>query len=127
LLRCLRDLRASAFIQARIERDICGKPGAVRPVGAGDSELRVHHGHDYREHVQQRGSILVILVNGGDKSTQAKDIKSAQDLARNSRRINDGDQAGTRDVVAEFLETPEEITAYLKACIQESAEMLPSL
>ena len=82
-LRGLRDLRAKAFIQARIERVICGNPGDVRPVGAGVSELRIHYGPGYRVYFQQRGSMLVILLAGGDKSTQAKDIKSAQDLARN--------------------------------------------
>jgi len=82
-LRGLRDLRAKAFIQARIERVICGNPGDVRPVGAGVSELRIHYGPGYRVYFQQRGSMLVILLAGGDKSTQAKDIKSAQDLAQN--------------------------------------------
>jgi len=83
-LRGLRDLRAKAFIQARIERGvISGNPGDVRPVGAGVSELRIHYGPGYRVYFQQRGSMLVILLAGGDKSTQAKDIKSAQDLAQN--------------------------------------------
>ncbi len=82
-LRGLWDLRAKAFIQARIERVICGNPGDIRPVGAGVSELRIHYGPGYRVCVQQRGSMLVILLVGGDKTTQANDIKSAQDLARN--------------------------------------------
>jgi len=81
-LRGLRDLRAKAFIQARIERVICGNPGDVRPVGAGVSELQIHYGPGYRVYFQQRGSMLVILLAGGDKSTQAKDIQTAQDLAR---------------------------------------------
>ena len=80
-LRCLRDLRAKAFIQARLERLICGNPGDVRPVGAGGSELRIHYGPGYRVQLHQRGSLLVILLAGADKSTQAKDIKSALDLA----------------------------------------------
>jgi putative addiction module killer protein len=82
-LRGLRDLRAKAFIQARIERLICGNPGDVRPLGAGVSELRIHYGPGYRVYFQQRGSMLVILLAGDDKSTQAKEIKSAQDLALN--------------------------------------------
>lgn len=82
-LRGLRDLRAKALIQARIERVICGKPGDVRPVGAGISELPIHYGPGYRVYFQQRGSMLVILLAGRDKSTQAKDIKAAQDPARN--------------------------------------------
>jgi putative addiction module killer protein len=82
-LRGLPDLRAKAFIQARIERVICGNPGDVRPVGAEVSELRIHYGPGYRVSFQQRGLMLVILLAGGDKSTQIKDIKTAQDLARN--------------------------------------------
>jgi putative addiction module killer protein len=82
-LRGLRDLRAKAFIQARIERVICGNPGDVRSVGLGVSELRIHYGPGYRVYFQKRGSMLILLLVGVDKSTQAKDIKSAQDLARN--------------------------------------------
>ncbi|MFM9109700.1 MAG: type II toxin-antitoxin system RelE/ParE family toxin [Prochlorococcaceae cyanobacterium] len=71
------------MIQARIESVICGNPGDVRPVGARVSELRIHHGLGYRICFQQRCSMPVLLLAGGDKSTQTKDIKSAQDLARN--------------------------------------------
>ena len=53
------------------------------PLGREFSELRIYYGPGYRVYFQQRGSMLVILLAGGDKSTQAKDIKSAQDLARN--------------------------------------------
>ncbi len=70
-------------MQARIECIICGNPGDMRPVGAGVSELRIHYGPSYRDYFQQLGSMLVILLAGGDKSTQAKDIRTAQDLARN--------------------------------------------
>ncbi|MFO0037797.1 MAG: type II toxin-antitoxin system RelE/ParE family toxin [Synechococcaceae cyanobacterium] len=82
-LRGLRDLRAKAFIQARIEHFICGNPGDVRPVGAGVSGLRIHYGQGYRVYSKQRGSMVIILLAGGDKSTQAKDIKHAKDLSRN--------------------------------------------
>ena len=82
-LRGLRDLRAKAIVQARVERLICGNPGDVRPVGAGVSELRIHFGRGYRIYFQQRGALLIILLAGGDKSTQAKDIKAAIDLANN--------------------------------------------
>jgi len=82
-LRGLQDLRAKAFIQAKIERVICGNPGDVQPVGAGVSELRIHYGPGYRVYFHQRGSMLIILLVGGDKTTQAKDIKFAQDLVRN--------------------------------------------
>ena len=82
-LRGLRDLRAKAIVQARVERLLCGNPGDVRPVGAGVSELRIHFGPGYRIYFQQRGALLIILLAGGDKSTQAKDIKAAIDLANN--------------------------------------------
>ncbi|MFM8277179.1 MAG: type II toxin-antitoxin system RelE/ParE family toxin [Cyanobium sp.] len=71
------------MVQARVERLICGNPGDVRAVGAGVSELRINYGPGYTVYFQQQGSMLIILLAGGDKSTQAKDIKSAQDLARN--------------------------------------------
>jgi putative addiction module killer protein len=80
-LRGLRDLRAKAIVQARVERLISGNPGDVRPVGAGVSELRINFGPGYRVYFQRRGAMLIILLAGGDKSTQAKDIRTAIDLA----------------------------------------------
>lgn len=78
----LRDLRARARIQARIERLAMGNPGDVRPVGEGVSELRLDYGPGYRVYYKKRGRRLIILLAGGEKSTQAKDIKKAQRLAR---------------------------------------------
>jgi putative addiction module killer protein len=77
----LRDVRAKAKVQARVERLIGGNPGDVRPVGAGMSELRIDLGPGYRIYEQQNGSFLLILLAGGDKSTQARDIESANALA----------------------------------------------
>ena len=79
----LRDLQARARIQARIERLAQGNPGDVQPVGEGVSELRIHYGPGYRVYFQQRTRTLVVLLAGGDKSTQARDIKTALQLARN--------------------------------------------
>jgi putative addiction module killer protein len=79
----LRDLRARARIQARIERLALGNPGDAKPVGEGVSELRIDHGPGYRVYFKQRGRELIILLAGGDKSTQAKDIRMALELARN--------------------------------------------
>ena len=79
----LRDLQARARVQARIERLAMGHPGDVKPVGGGVSELRINHGPGYRVYYKQRGRELVILLAGGDKSTQAKDISMALRLARN--------------------------------------------
>ena len=79
----LRDLQARARIQARIERLAMGNPGDVEPVGEGVSELRIHHGPGYRVYFKKRGHMLIILLAGGDKSTQSKDIKTALRLAQN--------------------------------------------
>ena len=79
----LRDHRARAKIAARIDRLAHGNPGDVEPVGEGVSELRIHYGPGYRVYFVRRGSALVILLCGGDKATQAKDIRSAKALAAN--------------------------------------------
>ena len=81
-LRRLSDVRAKAAIAARIDRLALGNPGNVAPVGDGISELRIHHGPGYRVYFTQRGRTLVILLCGGDKSSQARDIKAAKRLAR---------------------------------------------
>lgn len=79
----LRDIQARARVQARIERLAGGNPGDVEPVGEGVSELRINHGPGYRVYFKQRGRELIILLAGGDKSTQTKDTKAALRLARN--------------------------------------------
>ena len=79
----LRDRKARARIQTRIDRLQLGILGDVKPVGEGVSELRIDYGPGYRVYFVQRGQELVILLAGGDKSTQDKDIKTALDLARN--------------------------------------------
>ncbi len=78
----LRDLRARARVQASIERLIGGNPGDVKPIGSGVSELRINYGPGYRVYFQQKGSTLIILLAGGDKSSQSKDIEEALSLAR---------------------------------------------
>jgi len=79
----LRDLKARAKVQVRIERLIGGNPGDVKPVRAGVSELRINYGPGYRVYYMQRGTELIILLAGGDKSSQAKDIDEALLLADN--------------------------------------------
>ncbi len=79
----LRDIQARARVQARIERLAAGNAGDVRPVGEGVSELRIDYGPGYRVYFTKRGREVVILLAGGDKSTQTSDIKSALRLARN--------------------------------------------
>jgi putative addiction module killer protein len=79
----LHDIRARARIQVRIERLAAGNPGDVKPVGGGVSELRIDYGPGYRVYYKKHGQKVVILLAGGDKSTQAKDIKTALRLAQN--------------------------------------------
>lgn len=79
----LRDIHARARILVRIERLAIGNPGDVRPVGEGVSELRIDHGPGYRVYYKKQGQEVVVLPAGGDKSTQARDIKIALRLARN--------------------------------------------
>ena len=87
-LRSLRDPRARAKIAARIDRLALGNPGDVKPVGAGVSELRIGYGPGYRVYFVQRGATLVILLCGGEKSTQANDIAQAKGLARELKRTD---------------------------------------
>ena len=79
----LRDRKARARIQTRLDRLQLGLLGDVKPVGEGVLELRIDYGPGYRVYFVHRGQELVILLVGGDKSTQEKDIKIALDLARN--------------------------------------------
>ena len=79
----LRDVSARARILVRIERLAEGNPGDVRPVGEGISEMRIDYGPGYRVYYKKQGSKFVILLAGGDKRSQSKDIKNALNLAKN--------------------------------------------
>jgi putative addiction module killer protein len=79
----LRDARGKAKIAARIDRLAQGNAGDVAAVGGGISEMRIHFGPGYRVYYTQAGRKIVILLCGGDKSTQARDIKQAMALAAN--------------------------------------------
>ena len=78
----LKDRKARARIQARIDRMEMGNFGDVAPVGEGVSELRLFYGPGYRVYFVQRGSVLVILLSGGDKGSQQSDIAKAKQIAR---------------------------------------------
>ena len=79
----LKDIRARARILVRIERLASGNPGDVKPVGEGVSELRIDYGPGYRVYYKKKGQTVIILLAGGDKRTQSKNIKTALRLARN--------------------------------------------
>ncbi|MEI6258899.1 MAG: type II toxin-antitoxin system RelE/ParE family toxin [Deltaproteobacteria bacterium] len=79
----LHDIRARARILVRIERLVAGNPGDVKALGEGVSELRIDYGPGYRVYYKKQGRKVVILLAGGDKSTQSKDIKTALRLAQN--------------------------------------------
>lgn len=79
----LGDMRARARVQVWIERLAHGLAGDVKPVGEGVSELRIDYGPGYRVYFKRQGKILIILLAGGDKRTQSKDIKTALRLSRN--------------------------------------------
>lgn len=81
-LASLRDAQARARVQGRILRLRQGNPGDVKPIGEGVSELRIDYGPGYRVYYVKRGALLVILLAGGAKPTQDKDIKTALKLAR---------------------------------------------
>jgi putative addiction module killer protein len=78
----LRDERARAAIASRLDRLAYGHAGDVAPVGEGISELRIHYGPGYRIYFHRRGKTVILLLCGGDKGSQAKDIKLAKWLLR---------------------------------------------
>ena len=78
----LRDPNARSRINIRVRRLSLGNPGDVRPVGEGVSELRINYGPGYRVYYVQRGEVFVLLLCGGDKASQSRDIERAKQLAR---------------------------------------------
>ncbi|AYG69168.1 MULTISPECIES: type II toxin-antitoxin system RelE/ParE family toxin [unclassified Rhizobium] len=78
----LQDKRAKTIIAARLMRLAEGLPGDVEPVGEGVSELRIHYGSGYRIYFQRRGNLLIVLLCGGNKGSQARDIAAAKKLAK---------------------------------------------
>lgn len=79
----LKDKRAKAIIASRIYRLANGLAGDISPVGNGISELRIHYGAGYRAYLKQHGDELIILLCGGNKKTQSKDIQLAKELMKN--------------------------------------------
>ena len=81
-IRSLRDSVAKAKIASRIQRLKFGNPGDVKPVGEGVSEMRIDHGPGYRVYFVNRGNTIIVILCGGDKSTQQADIRRALGLAK---------------------------------------------
>lgn len=79
----LKDERARARVIARIDRLSLGNPGDVKPVGLGVSEMRIDYGPGYRVYFVQRGEVLIVVLAGGSKKTQSKDIELALKAAAN--------------------------------------------
>lgn len=78
----LTDIRAKAKIQTRIDRAEGGNFGDCEPIGEGCSEMRIHYGPGYRVYLMRDGLAVYLLLSGGDKSTQAQDIRAALEMAR---------------------------------------------
>ena len=77
----MRDRQARARILVRIDRLAAGNPGDIKPVGSGVSEIRIDYGPGYRLYLMQKGAVLVVLLAGGEKSTEAADIARAKAIA----------------------------------------------
>jgi putative addiction module killer protein len=86
----IKDQRLRALIASRLDRLAFGHAGDVKPVGEGISELRIDYGPGYRVYYQRRGSVLIVLLCGGDKSTQQKDIRTAKRLVKEWRLDEEG-------------------------------------
>jgi putative addiction module killer protein len=82
-INTLKDRAGRARIQVRVDRLIHGNPGIYRNLTDGVSELKIDFGPGYRVYYTQRGNRLLLLLAGGDKSTQQSDVKRAIDLAQN--------------------------------------------
>jgi putative addiction module killer protein len=82
MAEALKDERTRALIASRLDRLAYGHAGDVAPVGEGISELRIHYGAGYRIYFQKRDKTVILLLCGGNKSSQAKDIKLAKRLLR---------------------------------------------
>ncbi len=130
----LKDREARSRILARIRRLSLGNPGDVKSVGGGVSELRIDYGPGYRVYFVQRGETVIVLLGGGDKSTQAADIRAAVSLtptveemrmAKAKKKVTG--EIATRTRVwdaAEHLKSDEDIAAYLNAAFEDGDPVL---
>lgn len=114
----LRDRQARLRVQVRIDRIATGNPGQHRVLSSGVCEMKIDHGPGYRVYYVQRGDVLVVLLCGGDKRTQGKDIEPPWRWHRRWRadmtlKTTPWDSAG-------YLKTETDRTAYLQACLEEA-------
>lgn len=89
-LSSLKDSRARSRVLARIDRMKEGNFGDSEPIGDGLSEARIHYGPGYRVYFMQQGDVIVVLLCGGDKSSQSKDIKQAKRIAKTWKEAKNG-------------------------------------
>lgn len=115
----LADLKAKARILARLNSAMLGNFGDCEPVGEGVSEMRVHVGAGYRVYFVRVGSTIYLLLCGGDKSSQRRDIARAKKLARGAQ----GDESMTTDFarfdISEYLDDERLIAEYLSAAMED--------
>jgi len=114
----LRDRQTRMRIDVRIRRLSLGNAGDAKPVGEGVSELRIDFGPGYRVYFIQKGQFLIILLAGGTKGTQEKDIRKAIELEENIG-VNMKKIKTKEWDVAEHLDTEEDMAAYLEAALEE--------
>jgi putative addiction module killer protein/probable addiction module antidote protein len=127
----LKDRAGRARILVRVDRLIHGNPGQHRELTEGVSELKIDFGPGYRVYYAQRGTRLLLLLAGGDKSTQQKDIARAIELVKNFKEQRVMPKTAAKKPtrtkttpydVAEHLRTPEEMAAYLDAWLEEAPD-----
>jgi probable addiction module antidote protein/putative addiction module killer protein len=106
-------------INVRIRRLSLGNTGDVKPVGEGVSEMRIDYGPGYRVYFVQRGAAVVVLLAGGDKRTQDRDITTARALARDLYEIAMGKTKTIPWDAADSLKTDEDIVHYLEAVFED--------
>jgi putative addiction module killer protein len=88
----LKDARARARVFARVKRLSEGNPGDSQPIGEGFSEMRIDYGTGYRVYYKETGNEIVILLCGGDKSTQSRDIARAKDIFKEYKSENEEEE-----------------------------------
>lgn len=116
----LKDERARALIASRLDRLAFGLAGDVEPVGKGISELRIHYGSGYRVYFQKKGDAIIVLLCGGDKSSQKKGIKTKPPCGWLKNGVNDMAKKLTAYDPAEDLTTHKAIAIFMAEAFKTS-------